>query len=127
MPPSTPGTSPFKPPSGGDLTLRSSDGVDFLVHSTILKFASSVFSDMITTGTTKDTVELTENARDVSYLLRFIYPNRFPVAISLNELSNCVLVAQKYDVEGALEIIDELIAMDGSPHKPISSDPMRAY
>ncbi|KAJ1308409.1 hypothetical protein OPQ81_004114 [Rhizoctonia solani] len=117
----------FKPPSGGDLTLRSSDGVDFLVHSTYLKLGSSVFANMIATGTTKDTIELTESAVDVSYLLRFIYPNRLPVTISLDELPSCLLVAQKYDVEGALDIIDELIAMDGSPHKPISSDPVRAY
>ncbi|CAE6404549.1 unnamed protein product [Rhizoctonia solani] len=117
----------FKPPSGGDLTLRSSDGVEFVVHSTILKLTSSVFNDMIATSTVKDTIQLTENASDVSYLLRFIYPNRLPVSISLDELSSCLLVAQKYDVGGALEIIDELIAMDGSPHKPLSSDPIRAY
>ncbi|KAL5637138.1 hypothetical protein ACGC1H_000952 [Rhizoctonia solani] len=119
--------SHFKPPRGGDLTLKSSDGVDFLVHSTMLKFASTVFDDMMATGTTKDTVELTENANEVSYLLRFVYPNRLPIVISLDDLPSCVLVIQKYDVEGALDVIDELIAMDGSPHKPISSDPVRAY
>ncbi|CAE6404521.1 unnamed protein product [Rhizoctonia solani] len=117
----------FVPPRGGDLTLRSSDGVEFLVHSTILKFASSVFDDMIATGTTKDTVELTENANDVSYLLRFIYPNKFPVSISLDQLPNCLMVVQKYDIEGALEIIEEIISLDAPPHKPLSSDPIRIY
>jgi hypothetical protein len=82
---------------------------------------------MITTGTTKDTVELTENANGVSYLLRFVYPNKFPVSISLDELPNCLLVVQKYDIEGALEIIEEIILLDGSPHKPLSSDPIRIY
>ncbi|KAF8708992.1 Broad-Complex, Tramtrack and Bric a brac, partial [Rhizoctonia solani] len=117
----------FKPPSGGDLTLRSNDGIEFVVHSTILKIASSVFSDMFTASTVKDTVQLTENASDVSYLLRFIYPNRLPVTISLDELPICLLITQKYDVGGALEVIDELVAMDGSPHKPLSSDPIRTY
>ncbi|QRW15814.1 The BTB (BR-C, ttk and bab)/POZ (Pox virus and Zinc finger) domain [Rhizoctonia solani] len=117
----------FTPPRGGDLTLRSSDGVEFLVHSTILKFSSSVFDGMIATGTTKDTVELTENANDVSYLLRFVYPNKFPVSISLDELPSCLLVVQKYDIEGALEIIEEIILLDGSPHRLLSSEPIRTY
>ncbi|KAL5637136.1 hypothetical protein ACGC1H_000950 [Rhizoctonia solani] len=118
----------FTPPSGGDITLRSSDGVDFLVHSTYLKLASSVFADMISTGTKKDTVLLTEDAVGVSYLLKFIYPNRLPLTIGPDALSICLAIVQKYDVGGALEIIDELIALDTLPHcKLLSSDPVRAH
>ncbi|KAG8685308.1 hypothetical protein FRC11_010798 [Ceratobasidium sp. 423] len=117
----------FTPPSGGDLNLRSSDGVDFLVHSTYLKLASSVFADMISTGTREDTVQLTEDTVGVSYLLRFIYPNRLPLTISPDMLSVCLAVVQKYDVGGALEIIDELIVLDTLPYKLLTSDPVRLH
>ncbi|KAH7344032.1 hypothetical protein B0J17DRAFT_645088 [Rhizoctonia solani] len=101
----------FKPPGGGDLTLRSRDGVNFLVHSTILKFASSVFHDMIATHTTK-TIELTENTSDISNLLGFIYPNRLPLTIGPEMLPGCLEAVQRYGVEGAIEIIDELASLD---------------
>ncbi|KAH7344031.1 hypothetical protein B0J17DRAFT_645087 [Rhizoctonia solani] len=105
----------FTPPGGGDITLRSRDGVDFLVHSTQLQLSSSVCCP------------LTEDATGVSYLLRFIYPNRLPLTISPDILSICLAVVQKYDVGGALEIIDELVTLDTTPHKLLSSDPIRAH
>ncbi|KDN48047.1 hypothetical protein RSAG8_03063, partial [Rhizoctonia solani AG-8 WAC10335] len=117
----------FTPPRGGDITLRSSDGVDFLVHSTILKFASSIFNGMIATRTPMTTMELTESASDVSNLLGFIYPNKLPLTISPDMLPGCLQAVRKYDVEGAIEIIDQLIALDTPPHKFLSSDPVRAY
>ncbi|EUC67505.1 BTB/POZ domain protein, partial [Rhizoctonia solani AG-3 Rhs1AP] len=117
----------FTPPGGGDITLRSSDGIDFPAHSTHLKLASSVFADMISTGTKKDTVQLAEDATGVSYLLRFIYPNRLPLTIGPDALSVCLAVVHKYDVGGALEIIDELIVLDTLPHKLLSPDPLRAH
>ncbi|CEL59321.1 hypothetical protein RSOLAG1IB_03254 [Rhizoctonia solani AG-1 IB] len=115
------------PPGGGDTTLMSSDGVEFLVHSTHLKLASSVFADMLTVVTEQDTVELTEDAIALSYLLRFIYPNRLPLTIGPDVLPICLAVVQKYDIGGALDLIDELIALDTSPHKLLSSDPIRIY
>ncbi|KAG8750045.1 hypothetical protein FRC11_010809 [Ceratobasidium sp. 423] len=117
----------FTPPSGGDLTLRSRDGVDFRVHSMILKFVSSVFEDMITTRTTGTPIELTENANEVSYLLGFIYPNRLPLTIDPDMLPGCLTAVQKYDVRGATELIDELITFDTPPYKFLSSDPIRAF
>ncbi|KAL5637137.1 hypothetical protein ACGC1H_000951 [Rhizoctonia solani] len=117
----------FTPPSGGDITLRSSDGVSFLVHSTILKFTSSTFNGMIATCTSKTTIELSESASDVSNLLRFIYPNKLPLTIGPDMLPGCLKAVQKYNVEGAVEIIDELIALDTPPHKFLSSDPIRVF
>ncbi|KAJ1308410.1 hypothetical protein OPQ81_004115 [Rhizoctonia solani] len=122
-----PSKSLFTPPSGGDITLRSSDGVDFIVHSVFLKFASSTFDSMISTRNTNTTMELTENASEISYLLRFIYPNRFPLAMDPDMLPSCLAVVQKYGVEGAIEMIDQLITLDASPHKTLSSNPVQAY
>ncbi|KDN48049.1 hypothetical protein RSAG8_03065, partial [Rhizoctonia solani AG-8 WAC10335] len=134
MPPPAPNTSAgnnnpqslFTPPRGGDITLRSSDGVDFLVHSTTLKFASSIFNAMIAT-TPVTTMELTETASDVSNLLGFIYPNKLPLTINPDMLPGCLQAVRKYDVEGAIEIIDQLVALDTLPPKFLSSDPVRAY
>ncbi|KAF8708991.1 Broad-Complex, Tramtrack and Bric a brac, partial [Rhizoctonia solani] len=120
---------PFVPPSGGDLILRSRDGTNFLVHSTILKFTSPVFEDMIVSRTTMNTIELPETANEISYLLRFIYPNKLPLMIGPDMIASCLAVVQKYSVGGAIEIIDELISLDmNTPaHKLLSSDPARAY
>ncbi|KAF8708989.1 Broad-Complex, Tramtrack and Bric a brac, partial [Rhizoctonia solani] len=120
---------PFVPPSGGDLILRSRDGTNFLVHSTILKFTSPVFEDMIVSRTTMNTIELPETANEISYLLRFIYPNKLPLTIGPGMIPSCLAVVQKYSVGGAIEIIDELISLDiNTPaHKLLSSDPARAY
>ncbi|KAF8709173.1 Broad-Complex, Tramtrack and Bric a brac, partial [Rhizoctonia solani] len=117
----------FTPPSGGDIILKSSDDVEFLVHSTHLKLASSVFADMIATGTQNDIVKLTEDAIGISYLLRFIYPNRLPLTIDPDALPVYLTVVQKYDVGGALELIDELIVLNTPPHKLLSSDPIRIH
>ncbi|KAF8681127.1 BTB/POZ domain [Rhizoctonia solani] len=120
---------PFVPPSGGDIILRSRDGTNFLVHSTILKFTSPVFEDMISSRTTTNTIELPETANEISYLLRFIYPNKLPLTIGPGMIPSCLAAVQKYRVGGAVEIIDELISLDiNTPaHELLSSDPTRAY
>jgi hypothetical protein len=118
----------FKPPSGGDLVLLSSDGIKFPVHSVLLKLASSVFDGMIVVGQTKDLVELSENAATVSLMLRFIYPNeKNPTMTSFDMVFNCLQLARKYDLDAVVKNIDEQIASNFPPHELISSDPMRAH
>ncbi|KAG9080454.1 hypothetical protein FRC06_006563, partial [Ceratobasidium sp. 370] len=52
----------FQPPAGGDVSLKSSDGTIFTVHSMFLSFSSKVFSDMFSSSTKADVIELAEDA-----------------------------------------------------------------
>ncbi|KAB5595491.1 hypothetical protein CTheo_1168 [Ceratobasidium theobromae] len=116
----------FKPPSGGDLTIQSNDGVDFQVHSVILELASWIFKDMIAVET--GVIKLSGNAKTISLILKFIYPNeKTPTITSLDMTSDCLQMAQKYDMSGVIKNIDEQIASNALPHKLLSSDPMRVY
>ncbi|KAF8603549.1 hypothetical protein BDV93DRAFT_473191 [Ceratobasidium sp. AG-I] len=116
----------FRPPAGGDIILRSNDGVEFLVHSVILGVASSVFEGLLCVGAKKDTVELSENAETLSLVLRFIYPNtKIPTITSFDALSLCLHAAQKYDLEGMLENIDDQLATKAIPQSLLHQDPLR--
>jgi len=118
----------FCPPPGGDLTLRSGDGTKFLVHSVILKVASSVFSDMSVVGTAKGMVELSEDAETVSLMLRFIYPNKkAPVIANFDTLSKCLRAAQKYDLEGMLETVDDQLCHNTDPKSLTHTEPLRVH
>ncbi|KAM5536669.1 hypothetical protein V8D89_009764 [Ganoderma adspersum] len=78
-----PALSPFDGFTG-DLTLQSSDGVEFHCFSQILVVASPVFEGMVAVGNpTPDSsnsanhrpiVPLTEDSKTLDFLLRFIYP-----------------------------------------------------
>jgi hypothetical protein len=118
----------FCPPSGGDLTLQSGDGTEFLVHSVILKVASSVFNDMSVVGTAKGMVELFEDAETVSLMLGFIYPNKkSPIISSFDVISKCLRAAQKYDLEGMLETVDYQLCHDIDPKSLMRMDPLRVH
>lgn len=108
--------------------LRSIDGVEFLVHSVVLKLASSVFEGLLIVGTNKDAVELSENADTVSLMLQFIYPNsRPPIIASFQMLSQCLHVAQKYDLESMLDTIDDQLSTNTTPHSLIIASPFRVH
>jgi len=90
-----------------DLTLVSSDGVHFRVHSVMLSEASEVFETMLTIpqprASTVDSepplVALSEDAETLTLLLSWIYPLRNRTSIhSFDQLARLFGVAQKYDV-----------------------------
>lgn len=119
---------PFEPPSGGDLILKSSDGIQFRVHSVILKLASPAFDGMIVVGTTKDVVELSENSTSISLILKFIYPSeKTPIMTNFDMATDCLHVAQKYDMQSIIKNLDEQIASNMLPHALLASDPMHAH
>lgn len=113
--------------AGGDLILRSSDTVEFSVHSLFLSVASSVLSAMITVnGTRQNLVEVTEKAELVALMLKFIYPLLPPTVSSFQQLSDALGVAEKYKLEAMKLLLRKQMV---SPNEPISisADPLRAW
>ncbi|KAG8715637.1 hypothetical protein FRC09_016455 [Ceratobasidium sp. 395] len=100
----------FQPPTGGDLLLKSSNGVVFHAHSVLLAIASPVFAGMLSTATKKDTIELAEDAESVSLMLRFIYPPMFLDNLTLPLLRKSLHMGQKYDITGIPSAIDYVLS-----------------
>ncbi|KAH8111728.1 hypothetical protein DFH11DRAFT_1611518 [Phellopilus nigrolimitatus] len=101
-----------------DITLQSSDGVRFKVHSLILRLSSDVFGGMIAmpqgpaSDPTEDIVQLSEDGFIVLCLLDSIYPRRPRPKLALRPLSfvSCfAAVADKYDILDVTTRIRELI------------------
>ncbi|KAJ7215014.1 hypothetical protein GGX14DRAFT_496598 [Mycena pura] len=103
--------SPFTlcPPfdsTGGDVQLRSSDGVDFHVHRLVLSLASPFFKDMFSLpqpdpGLEVATIQMSETASVLYRALRFWYPGAEPPAIqTLDELREMLeVLILKYDMQ----------------------------
>jgi len=81
-PPSpSPSESPFSYPDG-DIILRSADGVDLRVHTTLLSVASPFFRDMFSlpqpSNEVQKVIEMTEKADALVTILELIYPIEEP-------------------------------------------------
>ncbi|KAG9109147.1 hypothetical protein FRC07_008363 [Ceratobasidium sp. 392] len=118
----------YHPPSGGDISLRSSDGTVFLAHSLLLRLGSSVFADMFSTATQSDVIELSDDAESISLMLRFIYPPVFMDSLSTALLEKSLCIAQKYDVSGITTAVDHILVTQ-SPNQDslFRSEPIRAF
>lgn len=82
------------------MTLRSSNGVTFCVHSILMSLASSVFKDMLSVGAKSDEIiELADEAKHISLMLEYIYPTKTPTITSLAIFEQALRIAQKYDVK----------------------------
>lgn len=117
---------------GGDLILRSSDDVDFNVHSILLSLASPVFSDMLTVGTggsagndKKNVITLGETAEMVALMLKLIYPLTPPTISSFEQLNQGLHVADKYQLKNMKSHLHERLLVHGSPVS-VQADPLRA-
>jgi hypothetical protein len=117
----------FEPPTGGDVLVKSADGVLFSTHSILLSLASSVFSDMFSTATKHDTVELTDDAESISLMLAFIYPSSFVTVDSFQILEKSLEMARKYDVPGILKALDFIIPHEQKDKNLAHHDPVRVF
>ncbi|KAH7340218.1 hypothetical protein B0J17DRAFT_715450 [Rhizoctonia solani] len=101
----------FQPPPGGDLTLRSSDGTVFQVHSVLLGLASTVFA---TCG---------RRGNDI-FMLAFIYPVDPPSITKIDQLEKLMQLSQKYDVQKIIKFIEGCNRPD---NQLVVSDPIRVF
>ncbi|KDN48046.1 hypothetical protein RSAG8_03062, partial [Rhizoctonia solani AG-8 WAC10335] len=119
----------FNPPPGGDICLRSKDGIEFQAHTVLLGLASSVFRDMFLVGTRReDAIDLAEDATTISIMLEFIYPNKqAPMVTSFDTLDSCLRMSQKYDLQSITQTLDTQLSINNTPQSLVYSDPLRAY
>ncbi|KDN40284.1 hypothetical protein RSAG8_08194, partial [Rhizoctonia solani AG-8 WAC10335] len=100
---------------GGDLTLRSTDGIEFSVHSLFLSVASPVFSNLLRTDSKSEVIQFTEKAEVLALMLKFIYPKPTPIVPSVDLLNNGMRVANKYQLENMKNRLREQLILVDSP------------
>lgn len=114
----------FQPPSGGDVDLKSCDGVIFRAHSVLLGIASTVFADMFAGATKSDTIELAEDAEPGSPMLAFIYPITPPPIHTVDLLEKFMAMSHKYDIDKMINFVDQIIQLQ---NEVVLSDPLRVF
>ena len=111
---------PFNQPSA-DVILRTSDAVDFLIHTTVLSLASPVFATMFqmpqpppdthaSQGTTqgappRPVVDIAEDSRTLDPLLRLCYPMKKAELHEPERIQRVLEAAIKYDMEWPVEVL----------------------
>ncbi|KAJ7036859.1 hypothetical protein C8F04DRAFT_1094612 [Mycena alexandri] len=102
--------APFQGP-GGDVILRSSDGIDFYVYRIVLSLASPVFEHMFgssqppSESDTLPVVPMAESAIILDRSLRFFYPGAEPVVDSVGQLCDILeLLIGKYDTQSLVSL-----------------------
>lgn len=102
--------APFHKP-GGDVILRSSDGIDFYVYRIVLSLASPIFEHMFSSpqpqseSDTLPVVQMAESAIILDRSLRFFYPGAEPVVDSLGQLCDILeLLIGKYDTQSLVSL-----------------------
>lgn len=96
----------------GDVTLLTSDGVKFRVHSFLLKTHSSVFRDMLDLARPSDEVILTEDSKTLASLLDFVYPSdapSLPKPATLRDVNILVEVADKYNMPRVIASLRSIV------------------
>ncbi|KAG9119506.1 G2/mitotic-specific cyclin [Ceratobasidium sp. 392] len=117
----------FGPNDGGDFTIRSQDGVDFHIHSVILRYASPVFDELMSSGSGEPLVTLTEEARTIRLMLVFVYfSHEQPVITDISSLEKALEVARKYELASMTASLRSLFWLENSPMH-MRNDPVGSY
>ncbi|KAG9124978.1 hypothetical protein FRC07_009500 [Ceratobasidium sp. 392] len=111
--------------SGGDLTLRSLDGVEFSIHSVILSLASPVLAHMFNTGIHQKIIDVAETSEMLAFMLHSIYPRSPPPVLSLEILGKGLHLANKYQLKGMRYRLRKELSLKGSPIS-VFADPLGA-
>jgi hypothetical protein len=98
---------------------------DFRVHKLILSLASPVFRDMFslpqqTTSTSEDSnaidvVQVTDQPHALAIVLKMIYPNPSPPLKTLDTLVECLVIADKYEMQGPMSQLRDALSQVNSP------------
>ncbi|TFK71446.1 hypothetical protein BDN72DRAFT_837686 [Pluteus cervinus] len=113
-------TDPTFNDSKADVILRSSDGIDFRMHKSLLSFASTFFEGMFdlpqpASGSGDEVVDglpvvrLPENSQTLKQLLLFCHPAHAPQLQNLEEVHDVLGPAIKYDMMGAIKRIGQML------------------
>ncbi|KAI0694568.1 hypothetical protein C8T65DRAFT_744319 [Cerioporus squamosus] len=131
---------PFDKPSA-DVVIRTVDQVDFHVWKCLLGSVSQVFADMFDPMPSapdtsapppfakseprigeKSVVQVTETSAVFDSLLRTFYPPPNITFSSLDELKSIIAAADKYCMEGVLQVLRDLLL-----NAYLSEEPLRVY
>ncbi|KIP02259.1 hypothetical protein PHLGIDRAFT_122607 [Phlebiopsis gigantea 11061_1 CR5-6] len=103
-----------------DLVLRSADDVDFCVHKLILATSSPFFDDMSrlpqpatasADPSAAPVATMAETSRTLDILLHLVYPDKHPAPFSLLELGRVLKAADKYDMDGVVGQLRQLLGL----------------
>ncbi|KAG9089494.1 hypothetical protein FRC07_012329 [Ceratobasidium sp. 392] len=120
-------TFSYQPPPGGDISLRSNDGVVFCVHSLILRLASPRFESWFLANSQSAVYELSDDAESISLMLRFIYPPVFVDELPIELLGKGLHIGHKYEVGGIITAIDHIMSHSLNKDGLIHSNTIRAF
>lgn len=123
--------SPFNK-AGADVTLLSSDGVQFHVYKTVLILASRVFdrmfsssgpshSDASSTTPVRPVTKISEDSRTIDALLRLIYPVKDALLDTLEDIEPVLAAAMKYEAVEAQALLSLRIYQD------VYTEPMEVF
>ncbi|KAH8111737.1 hypothetical protein DFH11DRAFT_1611589 [Phellopilus nigrolimitatus] len=108
-----------------DLIIVSQDGVQFRVHSAIMKIASGFFRDMLALpqaaiSSQLELIHLHESQEILKDLLDIIYPDGdLPDESVQGRLYDLCVVAEKYDMHGVLRRIRKMVFTNASTIVPL--------
>ncbi|KAI0629327.1 hypothetical protein C8Q77DRAFT_320554 [Trametes polyzona] len=112
-----------------DLVLRSSNNVDFHVHSLILTLASPVFANMFTfpqppgTDTTRPVVDVVESSTTLDVFLRVLYPLPDPEVHDLSTVRLILDAATKYDAPAVITVMKRAL----THARALGDNPLRVF
>ncbi|KAG8756479.1 hypothetical protein FRC12_010549 [Ceratobasidium sp. 428] len=117
----------FGPNDGGDFTFCSQDGIDFRIYSVILRYAFSVFEELLSSGSGEPIVALTEDAQTIRVIiLEFVYFSRKPPIMKKHSsLETALEVAREYKLDAMTASLRSLFWLENSPMHTNAKRPHR--